>query len=411
VPQPRDRLRLEPEAGPLGRADHDRALSERRVNAVRDHLLHQGVSRGLLTTSFTGKDLSVSNSDEDEGDRAVLVVVEGIRSSFPRFDRANPGGKNDGFERRRPFGGGLRPVNTLGVAGGQADPILARLSDSQIMPLGEDGKVRAENAVGLFAVSGDPDVAFVVNPTEPAIRHVFIDKNPQTIRIHGVRADDAFIFLNISGPSRPDERITSGLAVLEATVLPPVTVKVMFHFVTGPSGVATGRQDGFAKEIIEDLNQIYTPQTNITFKPFGAGFTRHSIAGLTAGGVKVQNQGESPDFKTVVDARDKGADLNVFFVGKVINVDGPALDGSSTLPPDDGRDIRVSIIADASNSPDPVEELVAHEIAHTLGERHDKSENRKPEEQTIMAQPRPTTRIPRAMAKRMHAHLKRFIGH
>jgi hypothetical protein len=113
VPTP---VRLVGSASRSGTADHDRALSEQRVNAIRDHLLRQGVSRALLTTSFTGKDLSVAASDEDEGDRAVLVAVDGLPGFFPQFDRVNPGGKNDGFEKRR-LGGGQRPVRVLSVGG------------------------------------------------------------------------------------------------------------------------------------------------------------------------------------------------------------------------------------------------------------------------------------------------------
>jgi hypothetical protein len=398
-------VRLVGSASRSGTAGHDRALSEQRVNAVRDHLLRRGVSQAFLTTAFTGKDLSVAGRDEDEVDRAVLVVVEGLGSVFPRFDRVNAGGKNDGFEKRHPFGGVQRPVKALGVGekGPNALPLVPSLVPSKIVGVGRDGQVVARNAVGFFAASGDPDVAFVVNPTAPAIHHVFIDKNPQIIPIHGVTAGDAFIFLNPFGPSRPDERITVGSAVLQVTVLPAVTIKVMFHFVTGPTGVATSRQTGAAKDLLEDLNLIYTPQTNITFKPFGGGFSRHSIAGLTKGGVRVK------DFKAIAEARDKGADLNIFFVEKVINTDGPTLSGFSTIPGEPGdRDARISIVDDNRDSPDPDEELIAHEVAHTLGQKHDKSEKLPADERTIMAQPRPTELIPRAMAKRMHEHLKRF---
>jgi hypothetical protein len=403
-------VRLVGSASRTGAADHNRALSEKRVNAVRDHLLRRGVSRALLTTAFTGEDLSVAEGEEDEGDRAVLVVVDGPRNFFPGFDRATPGGKNDGFERRRPFDSSPRLVNVRGIGGKALAPTLelplpsSVFGASQIVPLNGEGKVVVRNAVGHFVASGDPDVAFVVNPVEPALKHVLVTQNQQEIRIHGVRADDAFIFLNPFPPSRPDEKITNGLAVLEVTVLPPVTIKVLFHFVQGPSGVITARGEDKRTLFLKRLNDVYPPQANITFQFLGAGSTRRPIAGLTSPGVRVDDKKATPDFNLIANARNPGADVNVFFVGKLI-ID-PPLTGFSTIPPDPALgDFRLSIVDDDADPDDDF--VVEHEVCHTLGENHDGSEKTK--QPTLIAGGNAETGfIPRAMAKRMHAHLKKF---
>jgi hypothetical protein len=357
---PATRIALSGRASRSGTADHARALSQRRVEAVRGYLASRGMAQAQATSTFTGKDLSVSTNVEDEADLAVLVLVEtpAPRSPFTRFDRVNPGGKNDGFERRAYPGARLRRVNVLSVGGGPVDPTL---EPYKMVPLGKDGEVVARNAVGLFAASGDPDVAFVVDPTNPARHYVEVKHNPQTFRIHGQKADNAIIFLNQRPPSRPDDpsRIGSSVAVLQVTVLPPVIIKVMFHFVRGPSGVRTARGEDKRTKFLKRLNEVYPPQANITFQFLGAGFTSSAIAGLTGPGVKLDDKKATDDWKIIRNARNPGADVNVFFVGKMII--NPPLTGFSAVPPDPALgDFRVSIVDDDADPDDDFS--VEHEV-------------------------------------------------
>jgi len=108
---PQARVSLNGTTSRCGSAQHDRDLSAQRVNAVRDHLLSQGVNLAQISTTFTGKDLSTSVSNEDEAERAVFVLLTAQAQAGPaRFTQANPADPLDGFHDGRP--GFDRPVRT-----------------------------------------------------------------------------------------------------------------------------------------------------------------------------------------------------------------------------------------------------------------------------------------------------------
>jgi hypothetical protein len=92
------RLFLRGTASRVGAASYNRTLSEHRVESVRAYLVRQGFPPGDIDLTWTGADLSTSQSNDDEADRAVFVLVTAPPMTNVRFERAAFWNKCDGFD-------------------------------------------------------------------------------------------------------------------------------------------------------------------------------------------------------------------------------------------------------------------------------------------------------------------------
>ena len=66
----------------VGTHDYNRALSERRVNSVKDYLLQSGIPQDHITTAFYGEERPAADNAQEEGrqaNRRVKVVLEMTR--------------------------------------------------------------------------------------------------------------------------------------------------------------------------------------------------------------------------------------------------------------------------------------------------------------------------------------------
>jgi hypothetical protein len=402
-----------------GGAAYDRALSARRVDAVRDYLLSQGVQQTQVTTTFTGNDLSTSRNLEDEADRAVFVFLSASLSKSPTFDHAFPGRRYDGFEKpvhrtwissRQTFGGSLQaktpPADTADAP--SIEPVA-----SQIVPLlpgAGFAMVRVRKAGGMIVESQKPGVARIFGGTSRPTNQMILFRDDELVRIDGISRGDARIAVGpLSGPP---------VASLEVTTLPARVLKVFFHFVEprvmpGPNRppilIGTERKDGDEVSLLAGVNKIYLPQTNIKLELADPGRSRHTVPGLTTGGfVQVNPSGEqTPDEKRVLATRNQTVKLNVWLVGDLVDVSGktPWIAGLAKMDSLNGVFFRNVILADDFIGEDPQDaSVLAHELAHTLGEPDGIAG-------TLMAGAGLQTQlIPRDMALRMHRSLDQHPG-
>jgi outer membrane protein OmpA-like peptidoglycan-associated protein len=393
-----------------GDAAYDRVLSKRRVDAVRTYLVGAGVHAVQISTTFTGKDLSTSPNVEDAADRAVFVLLSAAPSKTPTFEHALPRRRYDGFEKpvRRVTGspGVAFGIPVRGNVTAADAPDVPRIEASQIVPLGPVpfAKVRVLNARGMHITSLEPAVARV-SPADKT-NDAFLGSNDETVLVQGLtRGNATLVVIPLgSGPR---------VASLEVTTLPQRVVKARFHFVEPrklgsatekPVLIGTRRTDGDELKLLDGVNKVYGPQTNIRFEPVLPRL-RHVIPGLeTAGSVKVSadNLSQAEDEKRVLSTADRTVRLNIWLVG---GIDGGNqwTAGKAIIDSANHVFFRNAIVGD-DFADDPTQDvgLLAHELGHTLGEREGTAG-------TVMVSGGVQTQfIPRDMALRMHAHLDRM---
>jgi hypothetical protein len=193
------RLYLRGTASRIGSASYNRGLSERRVEAVRDYLVRRGISPGHIDLTWTGADLSTSQANDDEADRAVFVLVAPPPLSRVRFERAAFWNKCDGFDDGN---GGFWVPATRTRLTQQLQRTMSGITDgvpafedgpSVIVPRGPDPKsVLLVGGAFNTVESTSGDIAEVLNPTKPKAPLV-VTKDRMTIQIQPHNPGEALI--------------------------------------------------------------------------------------------------------------------------------------------------------------------------------------------------------------------------
>jgi hypothetical protein len=394
-----------------GDAAYDRVLSKRRVDAVRAYLVAAGVQALQISTTFTGNDLSTSPNIEDAADRAVFVCLSVAPSRMPTFEHPLPRRRYDGFEKpvRRLTGSpGLAfRIPVRGNVTAADAPDVPRIEASQIVPLDPVpfASVRVLNARGMHITSLEPAVARVGSADKT--NDAFLISDDETVLVRGLTRGNATLVV------RPLQGLP--VASLEVTTLPQRILKARFHFVEPrfpgsptqpPVLIGTERKDGDELKLLDGVNKIYGPQTNIKFEALLPSL-RHTIPGLTTAGfvrVSEDNTSQTPDEQRVLSTADKTARLNIWLVSDLAEDPGTQrVSGKALFFSANGVFFRNAIVGDDFRG-NPTEDagLLSHELGHTLGEREGTAG-------TVMQGAGVFTQfIPRDMALRMHANLGRL---
>jgi hypothetical protein len=183
----------------------------------------------------------------------------------------------------------------------------------------------------------------------------------------------------------------------------PRDVKVAFHFLGGPSGVATTRGRNGIDAAIETIKSIYEDQTHITFSSGGI-FGPIVVPELAQKAVlSLARTKRTDDWIAVVKKR-SAATFNVFFAGKIEVVDTLFKNQAVALTDKPGSSTflnRDCIMQDDLKGVD-LGLALAHEAAHALGEDDNSAEG---DVRNVSA---PGRKIPIDAAVRMNKNLVDF---
>lgn len=403
-------------ASQKGDRQYNLDLSRRRVQAVSNFLIRQGVTVQQVVATFTGEDLSTSTLADDERDRAVEAIFE-VSAGPMRFERVNPTESNDGFDE---------------------------FSDPPTLMVPQQGSrlIRLLGGEGAVVESSNPRVVRPVDPLQPGANPVVATSDDFLLRLepgvpgaaqlvaHFPQASVDQPVLGIVGVPKPqlpprtigaqkgglDTRAGRALRLLILT-LPPRTVLIAFHYVktdpkgaVAPAGVRTERVNSAAEQAawLGHMQRIYLPQANIDFKMASPA---QDIDSNGVQGPDVDVGPGSNDGDRIIQGRrgvDQTAKVRVFFVGRIGNAtelggftlktgqpDCLCQDGFGTRNPQTPQDV-------LTTDPRKVAKVLAHEAAHTFKEEHDSSGPDLLMHDTIS----PGERIPFGTAQRMNDFLK-----
>ncbi len=324
-----------------GAADYNKKLSDRRVEAVKNHLL----GRGAPAAAFAGIGAGEGDADlagqkdgtEDERFRAVgLTLRRTGRPGLVQITRVDPRGENDGFDA-------------------------TTIPHWLMLPFEEPERtLRVRNGAGLVPFTTNRTAAEVVDPLTGRPLEVLTSDN-EIIYIRGT----------ITGSTEISFREANGVAhgrIIVANVAKK-TVKIAFHYVQN-RGVGTTRNPGDEVDFVSEMNDIYLPQANIEFETIEA----HRLRITQNLGREVnESQRHSSGFTEweIITSKNlnKNARINVFFVRELEQGD----EGDATV---DDADALATIggvecvFEDSSGS--DIGETLAHEAGHSLGARHNK---------------------------------------
>ena len=406
-------------ASQAGASDYNRDLSRRREGDVKRFLIGKGVSVDRLTGTFSGEDLSVSQLNDDERDRAVSVWLQVANAGKPRV-----------IPHRPPDANTLQPTPELRaprlhlgfIPGG--GPILASIveplssANIEVRP-NEVVSFTVINAVGReIFVGNEGDLtglkAQMFDPSKSKSSQfgfVKIVQSPQVVHVRGLSPGRSPIMFR-----KPASIVNEG----GGTVTVLLDAKVLFHFVDGPPGIKTSRTPGVEAAFITTMNRIYRGQVGIVFASAGSQTLTEPAAkpefpvGRPISGLPVSKFGTPPQ-KAIVNHRKPEHLFNVFLIGNMIDVGG-AFEGAaeeflgltSGSRGSIGRSLfgpgRCCLLRDPQPGDAPgidYEEVVAHEAGHALDEDDITDGAKKDHLMFQSASGKTGVKIPRSSARRM----------
>jgi hypothetical protein len=348
-------------------------VSEKRVKGVRDYLVSKNVLPDQISFTFTGEELSTSQLENDERDRAVhVLVVTGFAGRtapviFQRKNNSPLASRNDGFDDAV----GFRPAWVM-------------------VPFGVAFKeVRVRNGNGTTLISTNRGVARVVNPDRPGFEILRLSSDNQVIGIKPEGLGTASIRVLDGGQE---------VGRLDVSVKQKIEIKTTFHFVqdlskpAGRLGIGTVRSQGNVdplstssgittlEDLLRKVNEIFVPQANIVFLASKGLFFRDLPIRRNIG---VEVQLNRREWDTIVlgppDNRHLGSDFNVFFVREHeidLNRATDDLAASAGVTGTDARRFRSCIVEDNTEDTNAtVGVILAHEAGHTLDTAIDRDPN------------------------------------
>jgi hypothetical protein len=393
-------------ASQKGDRQYNLDLSRRRVEAVNNFLIGEGVTVPQVVTTFTGEDLSKSLLADDERDRAVEAIFE-VSAGPMRFERVDPTERKDGFDE-------FMDPPTL---------VVPRQASRLIRLLGGEGAV---------VQSLNSGVVRPVDPAKPAVDPVVATSNDFLLRLEpGVPGSAQLVahfpqasvdqpvlgIVGVPKPQLPPRRIGAqkGFARLFVRTFPLRTVSIAFHYVktdrqgaVAPAGVRTERVNNAAERAdwLRHMKRIYLPQANIDFRIVSA----QNIDSNGVQGPDVDVSAGSNDGDLIIQNRggvDGSAKFRVFFVGRLgnaVEIGGVVLKlGQPDCLCQDGlRMLNPQTLDPLTTDPLKVAQVLAHEAGHTFNEDHDSSGPDLLMDEVA----KNGERIPIEVAKRMNDFLK-----
>src|SRR5262249_44524665 len=118
--------------------------------------------------------------------------------------------------------------------------------------------MQVENAAGLALVSSNPAVVLPQPALFPLPGPVTINRSPQIFRLVGGVPGDAEV-----RAVDPSGRVPGPLLV---SVLPRLTVKCAFHYVSNARYGTRTRHRGDETAFVDTLNDVWLPQANVRFE-------------------------------------------------------------------------------------------------------------------------------------------------
>jgi len=160
---------------------------------------------------------------------------------------------------------------------------------------------------------------------------------------------------------------------LDVAVLPSKTVTLAFRYLqhlddSGEMKAGTSLQPSGAKGLVEQLNAVYRPQANVTFK-----LTRADLLPIKEPlGQPITDVGYH---RYLEKEHDTNADVTVFFVGKFVHSRTNTVDGT-TFPNGKKHDVIVNDkVVPVAKGVDPFLRALAHEMVHALGRPSEEKRN------------------------------------
>jgi hypothetical protein len=268
---------------------------------------------------------------------------------------------------------------------------------SMEIPLHGSKQVLVLNGKDRTISVGKSWIAGIVDPpTGRVFSTLRVTEDPQIIRVQAKDPGRTEVFTMFQREN-PASRIDTWVGLF------PREVKIAFHFLGGPSGVATTRGRNGIDAAIETIKSIYEDQTHITFSSGGI-FGPIVVPELAQKAVlSLARTKRTDDWIAVVKKR-SAATFNVFFACKIEVVDTLFKNQAVALTDKPGSSTflnRDCIMQDDLKGVD-LGLALAHEAAHALGEDDNNAEG---DVRNVSA---PGRKIPIDAAVRMNKNLVDF---